>query len=115
MGFAPHGGASSFASALVGSTWPLTAPFFLSAGLAKGADIGTEAACAAVTHLFKLAGYTGVGVLSERALLLGGSLGGVMVVGSEVGKRLLNRLSLTVFVRLVQGTLIVAGVWLLLR
>lgn len=114
-GFAPLGGASSFASALVGSTGPLTAPFFVSAGLAKGAYIGTEAACASVTHLFKLGGYAGAGVLPGRAWLLGGSLGLVMVAGAVAGKRLLDRLSVAAFVRLVQATLVVAGLRLLLR
>jgi uncharacterized membrane protein YfcA len=114
-GFAPLGAASSFGSALVGSVGPLTAPFFVSFGLVKGAYVGTEAVCAAVTHLFKLVGYGQSGVLSGHALLLGGLLGGVMVAGSLVGKRLLDRLSPAAFVRLVQVSLLVAGVRLLLR
>lgn len=114
-GFAPLGAASSFGSALVGSVGPLTAPFFVAFGLVKGAYVGTEAACAAVTHLFKLVGYGQAGVLSGQTLLTGGLLGGVTVLGSLVGKRLLDRLSPAVFVRLVQATLIVAGVRLLLR
>lgn len=114
-GFAPLGGASSFASALVGSAGPLTAPFFVSFGLVKGAYVGTEGGCAVITHLFKLFGYGHAGVLSAHALLLGGLLGGVMIAGSLVGKRLLDRLTPAAFVRLVQITLFVAGVRLLLR
>lgn len=114
-GFAPLGGASSFASALVGSVGPLTAPFFVAFGLVKGAYVGTEAACAAVTHLFKLVGYGEAGVLSAHALVTGGLLGGVMVLGATVGKRMLDRVSPVAFVRLVQVTLVVAGVRLLFR
>lgn len=114
-GFAPLGAASSFGSALVGSVGPLTAPFFVAFGLVKGAYVGTESLCAAVTHLFKLVGYGGAGVLSGHALLVGGLLGGVMVVGAAVGKRLLDRVSPAAFVRLVQVTLVVAGVRLILR
>ncbi len=114
-GFAPLGGAGSFASALVGSVGPLTAPFFVSFGLVKGAYVGTEALCAAVTHLFKLVGYGDAGVLSGPAMLLGVLLGGIMVAGSLAGKRLLDRLTPTAFVRLMQISLVVAGVRLLLR
>jgi uncharacterized membrane protein YfcA len=84
-------------------------------GLVKRAYVGTEALCAAVTHLFKLVGYGEAGVLSGQALLTGSLLGGFMVIGAAVGKRLLNRVSPTTFVRLVQVTLVVAGVRLLLR
>lgn len=114
-GFAPLGAASGFGSALVGSVGPLTAPFFVAFGLMKGAYVGTEALCAAITHLFKLVGYGEAGVLSGQALLTGSLLGGVMVCGATVGKRLLDRVSPTTFVRLVQVTLVVAGVRLLVR
>ncbi len=49
--FAPIGAVSSFLSALLGSVGPLMAPFFLAAGLVKGAYIGTEAASTVVMHL----------------------------------------------------------------
>lgn len=84
-------------------------------GLVKGAYVGTEALCAAVTHLFKLVGYGEAGVLSGPSLWAGGALGGVMILGAAVGKRLLDRVSTVTFVRLVQITLVVAGVRLLFR
>ena len=112
-GFAPLGVASSFASALVGSVGPLTAPFFVAFGLVKGAYVSTEALCAAVTHLFKLVGYGQAGVLPGHALVTGAVLGGVMVLGAMVGKRLLDRVSPATFVRLAQVTLVVASVRLL--
>lgn len=114
-GFAPLGGVSSFASALVGSVGPLTAPFFVSFGLVKGAYVGTEAMCAAVTHLFKLAAYGGTAQVNEPSLMAGCLLGAVMVAGSVCGKRLMDRISPITFVRLLQFTLVVAGVRLLLQ
>ncbi|MGI8721484.1 MAG: TSUP family transporter, partial [Geodermatophilaceae bacterium] len=44
--FAGIGAASGLGSALLGSVGPLTAPFFLAAGLTRAAYIGTEAASA---------------------------------------------------------------------
>ena len=54
--FAGIGAVSGLGSALLGSVGPLTAPFFLAAGLTRAAYIGTEAA-SALMHLTKLATY----------------------------------------------------------
>jgi uncharacterized membrane protein YfcA len=48
--FVAVGAGSGLGSALLGSVGPLTAPVFLARGLRRGAYIGTEAACALVTH-----------------------------------------------------------------
>lgn len=114
-GFAPLGGASSFLSALVGSSGPVTAPFFVAHGLVKGAYIGTEALAAVVTHATKLIAYGNTATLNAQAALTGAGLGIVMVCGSVAGKKLLDRVSEKVFVLLVQGTLAVAGVVLLVK
>lgn len=113
--FAVVGAASGFASALLGSVGPLTAPFFLAYGLVKGAFIGTEAASAVVMHLTKLIVYGSAALLSARTLMIGLALAPATVAGSWTGKRLLDRLPARVFVALVEVGLLVAGVLFLVR
>lgn len=108
--FAPLGAASSFLSALLGSVGPLMAPFFLAYGLAKGAYIGTEALCSLLMHAVKLGVYGGASLLTPRGLVVGLLLGLVLLVGSYLSKRIVDRVPEWVFVLLVEATLLVAGV-----
>lgn len=108
--FALIGAASSFLSALLGSVGPLMAPFFLAYGLVKGAYIGTEALSTVVMHVAKLIAYKGSAVLPAHAVLSGLALGPIMVAGSFVGKRVVDRLPERVFVLIIDVTLLSAGV-----
>jgi uncharacterized membrane protein YfcA len=114
-GFAPLGAVSSFVSALVGSSGPLVAPFFIAHGLVKGAYIGTEALAAVVTHVSKLLAYGNASLLSPATLTGGVPLGLVMVAGAYVGKLLMSRLPKRTFVLLVKGTLVVVGISFIVR
>ena len=107
--FAPLGAFTSFLSALVGTVGPLTAPFFLAYGLVKGAYIGTEALAAVTMHVTKLVAYQGMAALSLRAALVGVLLGPLLVLGSFLGKRVVDRVSEKRFTRLVEAVLTVAG------
>jgi uncharacterized membrane protein YfcA len=109
-GFVLIGALFSFLSALVGSVGPLLAPFFLAYGLVKGAYIGTEALATVVMHVTKLVAYGGAAVLTMYALGVGLAMGSVMIVGSLVGKRLLERLPEGAFVVVIEGVLIVTGI-----
>ena len=108
--FAGIGAGATFLSALLGSVGPIMAPFFLAYGLVKGAYIGTEAMSTVVMHVTKLVAYHQAAVLSARALLVGGLLGPIMIAGSYLGKRIVERLPERVFVLLIEVTLVVAGV-----
>lgn len=108
--FAGIGAAASFLSALLGSIGPLMAPFFLSYGLVKGAYIGTEAMSTVVMHVSKLIAYRHAAILPWHTIIVGLVLGPVMVVGSFAGKRIVDRLPEKLFVWIVEGTLIAAGV-----
>ena len=112
--FAPLGAVFSFVSALVGSVGPLMAPFFLSYGLVKGAYIGTEALATVVMHVVKLAAYQGMAILTPRAMATGLALGPIMIAGSYVGKRILDRLPERVFVVIIELVLVGTGVWFLI-
>jgi uncharacterized membrane protein YfcA len=114
-GFALLGAVFSFLSALVGSVGPLMAPFFLAYGLVKGAYIGTEALATVVMHVTKLAAYGAAQILSARGVLAGLALGPIMVGGSWVGKRIVDRLPERVFVLLIEATMAAAGLLFLVK
>jgi uncharacterized membrane protein YfcA len=107
--FVGIGGVSSLISALVGSVGPLMAPFFLAHGLVKGSYIGTEAACTVVMHVVKLIAYRRYSLLSIDNLLFGAAVGSVMILGSFLGKKILQRVSSKTFELLIEANLILAG------
>jgi uncharacterized protein len=113
--FAGIGAGASFLSALLGSVGPIMAPFFLAYGLVKGAYIGTEALSTVVMHVTKLVAYRQTSVLTGASVLIGLALGPIMVFGSWLGKRIVDRLPEKVFVAIIEGVLIVAGVVFLVR
>lgn len=113
-GFAWLGAAAGFGSALIGTVGPLVAPFFLAYGLLGGAYIGTEAVTALSMHMVKLAVYGGAAILTAQAVTTGLGIGGVMVLGTYVGKRLLERVPTYVFPLLIEAVLVISGLQLLL-
>lgn len=113
--FALIGAGASFLSALLGSVGPLMAPFFLAYGLVKGAYIGTEALATVVMHVTKLVAYRGTAVLPASSIAIGLALGPIMVLGSWLGKRIVDRLPERVFVLLIEAVMTVAGLLFLLR
>lgn len=113
--FVAVGAASGFGSALVGSVGPMVAPFFLARGLVRGAYIGTEAASAVVMHLTKVVVFGAVALLTWHAALVGLALTPAAAAGAWVGKVLLDRLPVEVFIVLVEIGLVAAGLLLILR
>jgi hypothetical protein len=113
--FAGIGAVSSLLSALVGSVGPLMAPLFLAYGLTKSAYIGTEACATVVMHLTKLAVYRQAAVLPDSAITAGVALGPIMIAGSWLGQRIVDRLPERVFVGLIEMVMIVAGVLFLIQ
>lgn len=113
--FTVVGAASGLGSALLGSVGPLTAPFFLAAGLTRSAYIGTEAACALLMHLTKLTVYGAGSLLTERVLLLGLALTPATLAGAWVGRKTVGWLSDRLFVLLVEIGLVAAGLLLIIQ
>jgi uncharacterized membrane protein YfcA len=114
-GFLPVGGVAAFLSALTGVAGPFMAPFFLAYGLIKGAYIGTEAMATVVMHVTKLGIYGGYELLSAEILGLGAAIGGVMFVGSYLGKRLLDRVPESFFPYIVEAVMVLAGISFIVR
>ena len=108
-GFAIVGAVFSFLSALLGSVGPIMIPFFLAYGLVKGALIGTEALATVVMHVTKLIAYGSTAVLTRHSITVGLGLGVIMIFGSLIGKKILDRLPERIFVFLIEATLLVAG------
>jgi uncharacterized protein len=113
--FAGIGAGASFLSALLGSVGPIMAPFFLAYGLVKGAYIGTEALCTVVMHVTKLVAYHQTAVLTTSGILSGLALGPIMIAGSFTGKKIVDRLPEPIFIALIEGVLIVAGLLFAIR
>ena len=113
--FAGIGAGASFISALLGSVGPIMAPFFLAFGLYKGAYIGTEALATVVMHVSKLVVYGQTGLLNAHGIAVGLALGPIMIFGSWLGKRVLDRLPEKAFIAIIEAVLILAGVLFLWR
>jgi uncharacterized membrane protein YfcA len=113
--FAAIGAGATFLSALLGSVGPVMAPFFLAFGLVKGAYIGTEAMSTVVMHLTKLVAYQQTAILTRHAVLVGLALAPIMIFGSWLGKKIVDRLSERVFVLIIEAVLMVAGLMFLIR
>src|SRR5690348_8641842 len=109
VAFAGIGAGASFLSALLGSVGPIMAPFFLAYGLVKSAYIGTEAMSTVVMHVVKLGAYGQGALLTPTATIAGVALGPIMILGSWVGKRVVDVLPERVFVLLIEITLVAAG------
>lgn len=114
-GFVPLGAASGILSAVMGTVGPLAAPFFLAFGLVKGAYIGTEALTAVVMHVTKLGVYGSYALIGVRSLLIGLGIGAIMILGTFLGKRILNRIPEPVFPFIIEVTLLVSGIIFLVR
>lgn len=114
-GFAVLGAVLSFLSALLGSIGPIMIPFFLAYGLVKGSLIGTEAFATVVMHVTKLVAYRRVSILTFDSMVIGLALGSIMILGSFVGKKILDWLPERLFIMLVETTLIVAGIGFLIH
>lgn len=113
--FTAIGAGASFLSALLGSVGPIMAPFFLAFGLVKGAYIGTEALSTVVMHVTKLIAYRQTALLRSSDVLFGVALGPLMIAGTYIGKRILDRLPKRIFVAIIESVLIAAGLMFIVR
>ena len=101
-------------SSIVVTTGPVLTPFFLAYGLRRGTYIATEAVCAFGMHLTRGAVLARYALLTWETIVVGCVLGGTMFAGSWIGRRLLDRMSDRVFLRVIEGLLVVMGLQFLL-
>jgi uncharacterized membrane protein YfcA len=112
-GMAAVGAAIGFITAFVVSTGPINTPFFLAYGLSKGAFIGTEAAGSAVISLTKSVTFRSLGALPEEILVRGLIVGGSLMVGTWMAKRILEHIDPRGFRLLMECVMAGAGLFML--
>lgn len=112
--FVPLGAVTGFLSALMGGVGPVSSPFFLAYGLAKEVFVGTEAFCAVGMHVVKSITYHRLNVLSAEEFLIGTGFGLVMMLGSYVAKKVLQKISREKFLLYVEILLTIVGLDMLL-
>jgi uncharacterized membrane protein YfcA len=101
-------------SSLVGSVGAMMTPFFLGHGLRKGAFIGTEALCTVGSYIARVLVFRKYDLLTGPTVGAGLYIGLVMVLGAWTGRRLIERMSERVFLRVIEGLLVVFGLQFLL-
>jgi uncharacterized protein len=102
-------GAGATILGIDGKRWPDHGAVFPRLWLVKAAYIGTEAMSTVVMHITKLAAYRNASVLPGHAVIMGLALGPVMILGSFIGKKILDRIPQRVFVVINEAVLAVAG------
>lgn len=107
------GAGIGYLTGLVASTGAVNTPFFLAYGLVKGAYIGTEAASSLAVFLAKGTAYHQLGVIDSRAIGQGLLIGVFVLIGSALSRRLVLHLPDHVFLRLMEGVMLVSGLSIL--
>jgi uncharacterized membrane protein YfcA len=109
----PAGLVIGFLTGIVVSTGPITVPLFTAYGLMKGAFIATEAAASLAVYISKATTFRTFGALPTDIVLKGLITGSSVMAGTYASKLLLERLSLAVFQRLLDGVMLLSGLALL--
>jgi uncharacterized membrane protein YfcA len=109
------GSCTGIVSALVGGAGPIVVPFFLAAGLTKQAFIGTEALAAAGVHIVKLVAYGGMQAMTTAAVWSGAVVAPAIIVGSWIGKQIIDRVNEKTFMLIVEAMMVASAVALLCR
>lgn len=111
--FAALGFVSGLLNPGLGATGPLIAPFFLGLGLTRQGIVGTQAACQMSGHLSKIAVFGAAGFAFSQHLALLALLCALVVAGTWVGTRLLDRVDEARFTRLYRAVLSGIALWLI--
>ena len=107
------GFAIGFLTGIVVSTGPITVPLFSAYGLAKGAFIATEAASSLAMYISKAITFRTFGALPTDMIVKGLITGSSVMAGTYLAKRLVERLSIVTFQRLLDVVMLLSGCSLL--
>jgi uncharacterized membrane protein YfcA len=99
----------------VGAVGPLIAPFFLNLGLSRQGIVGTKAASQALGHLLKIAVFGVAGFAYPEYALVLALLGAMVIAGTWLGSRLLERVNERWFTRLYKTALTLVALRLIAR
>lgn len=109
------GAGYGFLSGLTAAVASMLAPFFLAYGLRKGAYVGTIGLSVFLVQLAKLTVFGGTNFLKTPVLLNGLALMPFMILGTVLGKKLLERVSERVFVIIMEVVMVTAGLVFIAR
>lgn len=113
--FLPLGAVFGFLTGISVGVASLLAPFFLGYGLRRGAYVGTAGLSILAIQLVKLGVFGSRDFLQPTVLTYGLLLVPFMVVGTVLGKMLLDRMSERFFVLVIEAVMIVAGLNFIVR
>jgi uncharacterized membrane protein YfcA len=102
-----------FLNILVGAVGPFIAPFFLNMDFSRQTIVGTKAACQTAGHLVKILLYGIVGFAFLTYLPLFAVMVPMVLLGTWVGSRLLEKVSDVSFVWLFKTVLTLVAAWLI--
>ena len=105
--------AIGFLTGIVVSTGPITVPLFTAYGLMKGAFIATEAAASLAVYISKAITFRTFGALPTDIVIKGLITGSSVMAGTYLSRLLLERLSVAIFQRLLDGVMLLSGLALL--
>lgn len=115
MAFIPLGFAVSVLGTLVGALGPVLNPFYLNAGLIKESMIATKTANSFLMGVAQLSGYAYFGALTGQSMSYGLALGAGAIIGNIIGKKLLQTISTTAFLRWVIAFMVISGAVLIYK
>jgi len=98
-----------FLTGIVLSTGPLSVPVFASYGLTKGAFLSTEALSSLALMASKAATFRSLGALPWPQVAQGIVIGASLMLGSFVGKAIVQRMNTETFESLLDLVLLVSG------
>jgi uncharacterized protein len=107
------GAAIGFLTGIVVSTGPLNLPVFASYGLVKGAFIATEAASSLALYISKAVTFRQFGALPMDIILKGLISGSAVMAGTYTARLIVERLSISMFHRLLDTVMLVSGLTML--
>jgi uncharacterized membrane protein YfcA len=113
--FLPLGAGFGFLTGISAAVAVALAPFFLGYGLRKGAYVGTLGLNVFIIQVVKLAVFGSRDFLHTQVLIYGALLIPFMIVGTMLGKKLLEYVPEVIFVMVIEGMMIVAGVTFIIR
>ncbi len=113
--FLPIGAAFGFLTGISAAVGAVLAPFFLGYGLRKGAYVGTLGLNVLMIQIVKLAVFGSRDFLPPPVLLYGALLVPFMIGGTVLGKKLLERVSESLFVIIIEVVMVLAGLNFMIR
>ena len=107
--FVPLGALFGLLNGLLEGIGSLMAPFFLAYGLVRGTYIGTDALATVLMQVSKLGVLGGTNIIDSKILTAGLILVPFMIGGAFAGKKIVDRISESFFVLVIDVTLLLAG------